>query len=258
MTVERDQIKAMIARHRDNPLLDLLARAAERYLRAYRNELNWSVEHNGESTALAAMLALHEGAILDVGANIGQWARMAQSLAPDRDIHCFEIAPATFRLLGERIRRTDNIHLVPLGLSSREEILTLYHYPDSPDRSSVVAQDDTFAKQAIEARVTTGDKYVSEHGLDRICYLKIDVEGHEMEVLRGFGETLRERRIAAVQFEHGPAHIASRHFLRDFVAFFAAFGYRVHEIYPGALPPLAYSPETSESFTGRNYLACLS
>lgn len=250
-----DRLRSMIAANRRNPLLRAVAAASVKYLRAYNNELNWSVGINGERSALKSVLADNPGCIIDVGANIGQWATMVRSFDQDRPIHCFEISPVTFGALQKRASKLGNCVLNQIGLSDRENELELNYYPDSPDRSSVIRQPDGFRKETQKVRVTTGDAYVRDAGIDAIAFLKIDVEGHELAVLAGFDQSLRSGRIAAVQFEHGPAHVISRHFLADFVSFFEARSYAVMEIFPNAMSPLNYSHETSENFTGRNYLA---
>jgi FkbM family methyltransferase len=251
----RDIPRAWIAKHRNNFVIKRIGRIADQFTRAYRNELNWSVNYNGERHALEVAARRYPGVILDVGANTGQWASMALTAAPGLNLHCFEIAPQTFASLSRNLLGRPHVHLNQVGLSSQAATLSFNYYPDSTDRSSLVALPDSFSKLAIEVRVMTGDQYLSDHGIDRVSFLKIDVEGHEMEVLQGFRNSLREGKIATIQFEHGPAHVITRHFLGDFVAFFKEFGYRVHNIYPDAITPLDYAFDGSETFAGRNFLA---
>ena len=250
-----DITRAWIAKHRNGPLIKRLAGAAEQFARAYRNELNWSIEHNGERHALETVTRQHPGAILDVGANTGKWARMARTVAPERDLHCFEIAPDTFASLNRKLAGVPHVQLNHVGLSSRNATLPFHYYPDNTDRSSLIALPDAFKKSTIDVRVTTGDQYLSDHEIHHVSFLKIDVEGHEMDVLQGFRESLAKGKIAAIQFEHGSQHVITRHFLGDFIAFFQEYGLRVHNIYPNGITPLDYAFDRSETFAGRNYLA---
>ena len=48
--------------------------------------------------------------------------------------------------------------------------------------------------------------------------MKIDVEGHELDVLKGFGELIKKVRL--IQFEFGGTNIDSKTYLRDFWEFF--------------------------------------
>lgn len=106
-----DWIRAKIAANRDKPLFRLAARASEKYLRAYHNQVNWDVHVNGEASALRRITAAVEGDVFDVGANEGQWAAMALSLVGDKHLHSFEAVPATFRKLAQRLGSRSNLTL---------------------------------------------------------------------------------------------------------------------------------------------------
>ena len=77
-----------------------------------------------------------------------------------------------------------------------------------------------------------GDDYVQANNIAVIDMLKIDVEGMEESVLRGFSNTLSERRIRVIQFEYNTSNIVSKFLLRDAYRFFKGFGYRVGKLYP--------------------------
>ena len=55
-----------------------------------------------------------------------------------------------------------------------------------------------------------------------IDYVKIDVEGHEMDVIKGFGSIIS--LVKLVQFEFGSAHIDKRVFFKIFATFFNLIG----------------------------------
>jgi FkbM family methyltransferase len=180
---------------------------------------------------------------------------MAHMVDPGRPIHSFEISPTTFALLLENLRGIQPCIVNQLGLSDTEAEVELHYYPDSSERSSLIELPDGFRKEIQKVHVTTGDAYLRTANVAQVAFLKIDVEGHEMAVLKGFSEAIQEGRVSAVQFEHGPAHVATRHFLGDFVEFFACRGYNLYKIFPRKLEPLIYSFENSERYTGSNYVA---
>lgn len=248
-------IRAWIAGCQGSPAFRWIANLADTYHRAYNNEVNWDLAVNGEKTSLSAVLRDFPGEIIDVGANNGQWTRMAQELAPDRRIHLFEISPITFSQLCARLPASDLIVRNNLGLADRQGEITLHHYTDSNDRSSLIFTPDGFAKQELIVPVTSGDAYIAEQGIREIAYLKIDVEGFEMPVLEGFAAAFEAGMIHAVQFEHGVAHIYSGHFLKDFIEFFDGYGYRVSKIFPKRWIDVNYTAERDESFTGANFIA---
>jgi Methyltransferase FkbM domain len=92
-------------------------------------------------------------------------------------------------------------------------------------------------------------------GLEQVSFLKLDVEGAELATLRGFEQTLRERRILAMQFEHGEPSVESRTFLRDIVRFLALFDFTCFTLYPQSLERVDQYGYRMEDFRGRNYVA---
>ena len=253
---ERMRIRGWMSAHRHAFPFSLLTPLAEKYLRAVKNEVNWDIRFNGERAAIEAAVQHFPGALFDVGANVGKWAKAAQAIAGDRVIHCFEIAPPTYATLKKRMAGNANMILNDFGLSEAAGDVVLHHYPENIDRTSMVSMDDGYRKIAMTARVMTGDDYARQHGVEDIALLKLDVEGAEISVLRGFSKMLAAQRIHMVQFEHGPQHVYSRSFLKDFLDLFTPFGYSVFYLYPNGISKLNYDPAHDESFVGQNFIAC--
>lgn len=249
------RFRSLVAAHRDKPLLRAAATACAKFLRAYNNEANWSFVDNGEQYALHTILQRHAGCVFDAGAHVGKWALMAHALDPARPIHAFEISPVTFRHLSDNLVGITTCVLNNVGLSDYEGERDLHYYPESPDRSSLVEQPDGFEKVTQRVRAITGDAYIQSRGIAEIAFLKVDVEGHEMAVLTGFQHSIELGQIAAIQFEHGPAHVLSRHFLGDFVQFLVVRKYELFRIFPAHLEPLLYDYAIAETFGLANYLA---
>jgi FkbM family methyltransferase len=252
-----DKVRAKIAANREAPLLRLVACASEKYLRAFNNQSNWDVWVNGEANALRTITAAAAGDVLDVGANEGQWAAMALTAIGDKRLHCFELVPATFQKLKQRLGGHENIVLNDFGLGSEEKSVDIYFYPESTDRTSAYHMSDGFRKETIRARIVRGDDYLAIQGIERVSFLKIDVEGMEMSVLKGFEMSLCKKIIKGIQFEHGPTHVISRHFLKDFVEFLEEFEYTIFECFPKTLRRLNYDFRSDETFVGQNFIAVL-
>jgi hypothetical protein len=94
-----------------------------------------------------------------------------------------------------------------------------------------------------------------ENNVDRIDFLKIDVEGAECKVLSGFSEAFAQRAIDIVQFEYGQINIVANYLLRDFYQFFEQYGFAIGKIYPNYVDFKSYSL-ADEDFRGPNYVAC--
>ena len=86
--------------------------------------------------------------------------------------------------------------------------------------------------------------------------LKVDVEGHELAVLRGAQGTLARDCIALVQFEVGPTTLAAGNSFWQFWELLSP-RYRLYRILPDGLAPIDRYREQDEVFLTTNYLAVL-
>jgi hypothetical protein len=106
----------------------------------------------------------------------------------------------------------------------------------------------------IECDVRTGDSYLQENGLSRVDVLKIDTEGAEPLVLRGFSQALAEKRIGLIQFEYGRVNVLTRFLLADIYEMLEPLDFDIGKLYPNYVDFRPYSPML-ETFLGPNYIA---
>lgn len=252
----KHQLLHLLRRHaqRRGALADVLAKTAQLYLDAWHN-LDYDMARNGELALLRRLSPLRPRVVFDVGANHGDWLVAARECFSDAELHAFEIAPATFEKLAQRATGP-GIQLNDLGLSDRAGPIELRYYPGNDGVSTILEKpgihDDAY--QLVEARTTTGEQYCAERGIDRIDLLKIDTEGAEPRVLRGFGAMLDEGRIGVIQFEYGLANVYGGMLLRDLYRLLEERGYAVGKLYPDGVRFRAYHPR-DEDFRGPNYVA---
>lgn len=243
-----------VARHRRALPWRKLAGLARRFLAAYGN-LDYELAHNGELRVLQVLAQFHPRTIIDAGANVGDWSLAAAAACPQATVHAFEISPPTFGTLATRTAHEPRIRCHATGLSDEAGTVTLRHYPTLPELSTTSAYPHPYEHTEITAAVAVGAAQMAQLGVDTIDLLKIDVEGMEERVLRGFDPLLRSGRVALVQFEYGRVNILNGFLLHHSAAFFKQRGYVVGKVYPDAVdfrePTL-----DDEDFLGPNYLAC--
>lgn len=135
--------------------------------------------------------------IFDVGANIGQSCTAFALAAPDARIHAFEPILSTYDVLAANIATVPAIsaYNLAMGAAAGEIVMTATAY----STNNRVVADRPGARNLTRVAVTTGDDFCREHGVSAVSYLKIDTEGHDLDVLRGFAGTLP--RIDFVQVE---------------------------------------------------------
>lgn len=198
--------------------------------------------------------------LFDVGANIGEYATLLATTLPRATVHSFEPLPSTFTLLQRQVSSFGHVHPWNVALSSQAGTLELWAKPDDPDAighstlyPDVLTTQFTY-KNIVSTKIAaqTLDNFCVTHSVPHIHLLKIDTEGHEMDVLQGAKDLLEQKRIYAVQFEFNEMHIISRVFLRDFIHLFAGFNF--YRLLPGKLEALYYSSR-EEIFLMQNLLA---
>jgi len=135
------------------------------------------------------------GAFVDVGANIGVYTtRYAQAFANTLAI---EPNPATFHILQANIALGRISNVIPLLMGCSDHVGTgqLNVAVGGMLGWSRLGSDADWDKYPIEVTLDTLDNLVIRAGLsERVALLKIDVEGHEPQVLRGASKTLAEHR----------------------------------------------------------------
>ena len=243
----------VLARHRRNPLVSLLGRGCKVAWLAYENS-NYDFRTNGESRVLERLRGQPFTTLLDVGANVGDWARDAARAFPKARIDCFEVIPATFSRLRENTRANPNLRIHDFGLSDRAQELEFKHYPGAPGLTSMFDFPHAAEAVRVSGRVLSGDEFLRSEGIAAVDFLKIDVEGAELLVLEGLRGSLGSGAIQVVQFEYGLMNVLTRHLLRDFYALLGARGYRIGKVYPTYVDFREYRL-AHEDFLGPNYLA---
>jgi len=200
----------------------------------------------------------------DVGANVGQIALGLRRGFPQARIWAFEPNPMTYALLEERAEDL-NLTSMRVGLGSRVERGELHCYQSDQISGHATVYSDNFnlyknygieaANQltSFEFSTVTLDLLCEELGVDGIDFLKIDVEGHELEVLKGGGKLILAGKIAAIQFEIADCNVSSRVFLRDFYSELPE--YSLFRLNSKCLVPLGSYCARNEIFQFQNILA---
>lgn len=175
--------------HQMKKALRLLPRAAWR--RGLRHGVAASIEHRD------VIGGLDIGSVVDVGANIGQFSLLVATLHPDVRIFAFEPLPGAAERYARLFEGEARVRLfrAALGPGRGEAVL---HISARNDSSSLLPISDVQSRifpgteEIGTESVTVGPlaDFVSRENLRAPALLKIDVQGFELEVLRGAGEML--------------------------------------------------------------------
>ena len=183
---------------------------------------------------LQALAGLNVRSCIDVGACYGQFSVLCQELFGDIRIFAFEpLADAA-----ERCRRvlpaSANVYQFALGATERQ---SEFHVTNKPNSSSLLvpgrAQFEAYGvKQAsrVDVKVRRLDNVLTKADLDGRCLLKIDVQGGELDVLRGCGELLNQ--IEYIYLEGSFVELYDgQPLITDIVVFLSQWGFVLRGIY---------------------------
>jgi FkbM family methyltransferase len=148
--------------------------------------------------------------VLDCGANLGFFTREALRRGAGFVV-AFEPSPETaacFRLTFNREIQEGRVRLIDKGLWWRTERLFLRTFSENPASDCIDNTVSGLPGAFIDT--TTIDAAFGELGLDRLDFIKVDVEGAELQVLDGATETIKRFHPAiGIGTEHGDDILAN-------------------------------------------------
>lgn len=245
-----------------SPFLDIL-RYASMYLEVIQGKgsgAGWDLR--GEAKVAGRFINSKSPIIFDVGAHTGSWTRaILETIGSECNIYQFEPALQNINIL--RNQNRDNIVLIEKAVSSTNGHMYLYFSKSASDTSSLYERRESIFRKheytRYEVEVTTLDNIIDKLDIDRVDFLKMDIEGHEFDALKGAKKSLIFQKIRTLTFEFGSGNINSRTFFRDFWDLLIPLGYSINRICPGGvLMPIEQYYEDLEYFRNvTNYVATL-
>jgi FkbM family methyltransferase len=160
-----------------------------------------------ESEVVEAIVSdLGDGVFWDVGSNFGLHAITAKFLRPSSRVFSFEPSPEMLiRISRNRDLNGLEIGILGIGLSDRPGIETLFLGPaGNPGMSTLSPWSEAQYSGKLTVAVATGDDLVAQGVIPVPTVMKIDVEGHEHQVLEGMKRILSSVTLRTVVFEDSP------------------------------------------------------
>jgi len=139
--------------------------------------------------------ALADGSVfIDVGANAGYFTLIAaQCVGDSGKVLSIEPNPSVAKQLKVNVERSrlSNVIIEEAACSDSQSPLTLYIPDESKLGQASLSKANAGSIESVNVRSVTLDQLILDNALETVTFVKIDVEGAELMVLRGMTETLR-------------------------------------------------------------------
>ena len=201
--------------------------------------------------------------VFDGGSNRGDYtndivSRFERNKIKNYEIHLFDIDCKMIDKCKKRFSNNKRVLINNLGLDKNSDSRKAIFYPDDSTRNSLEGTPieldwDFFEK---EITTTTGNEYCKKNNIKHINFLKLDLEGYDLDALNGFEDLLKDKGIEFIQFEYTHRALDRRILLRDFFEFFKKYGYEIGFIRKDGLKPITkFYPQYNDWTLGPNFYA---
>lgn len=187
---------------------------------------------------------LREGmTVFDVGANVGELTLLFSRFVGDGIVHAFEASSTTFDKLKTICTASErqNVIINHQAVAAENGFIELYIYDGSLSVFNSQAQRplkdygldiESIGTEKVSA--VTIDEYCRKNKVEQIDLLKIDVEGAELQVMRGASEMLENKRIKCLSFEFGQTTFDMGNTPAEIELLLKETGYKIQNIIEGA------------------------
>ena len=154
---------------------------------------------------LKSKLKFPVSTIFDIGANVGQTAIWFNDYFKYANIYSFEPVKKTYLKLLDNTNNIEQIKCLNFALGEKEELINIKLFAEESSTLNSLKElsqniDSNFTETI---QVISGDLFCTQNNINQIDLLKIDTEGFEIEVLKGFSEMLKNSQIKAIYCEVG-------------------------------------------------------
>ncbi len=145
--------------------------------------------------------------IFDVGGHLGESVIFFNSIFPNSTIYSFEPDSDNFQKLAKNFVR-DNVFYFNIALSDEVGVYDFYKqdkthlgslYPVNKNSKDSIGYAKNAINQKTTVKTTTLDEFSTEHSINSVDILKIDVQGAELKVLLGAKSTLKTTKCISME-----------------------------------------------------------
>ena len=177
--------------------------------------------------------------IFDLGANYGSVTIEYKKIFPDASVYAFEPFPDIFKSLKETMSVMKGVHVYDQAVAEKTGTRTFYVNENADTNSLFKSQEtgmssDQMArnKTSIEVKTISLDEFCREKNIQFIDILKMDIQGGELDALKGAANLLRGEKIGLIYAEaFFIPQYAQQPLIQDLMVYLDSVGYQLQDIY---------------------------
>jgi FkbM family methyltransferase len=166
--------------------------------------------------------AIGDAACIDIGAHVGHYSEwLAQNVKGQ--IYAVEPLSSSFAILEKQTNK--RIHPFRLAITDFDGTAPIFSHKASGEDATL--SEGVILEGSIreEIPVLTLDTFVTQQNIQNVGFVKIDTEGHEMEVLSGMKNLVQNNPPKFVQFEFNFGHLQRGHTLLMLTKLLPGYGF---------------------------------
>jgi len=195
--------------------------------------------HTSPNVLLQTILVnFNIGTVIDAGANEGQYASQIIRYGYKGKIVSFEPVPAVYQVLKQQSDGNPNWTALNLGLGNKEEELMINVSENLVSSSmyqvssrSIEVEPTSRATRQERIKLTTVDSFFEGAAIDGEVLLKLDIQGFELEALKGALASLPRIRIVQAELSFVPLY-ESAPLYSEVIAFLENQGFEIFTFIP--------------------------
>ena len=159
--------------------------------------IGWKIfffgEYEQDTNQVLAKYLKEDFVVIEAGANIGSESLLISRLAPQGKVYCFEPNPYTFDRLkiNIAINELNNVYAYDYALGEADGAIHFNIYPKGFCNAGMSSKYmETPLTKKITVTQKTLDNFVKEQQIERVDFIKMDIQGAEMDMIKGSLETI--------------------------------------------------------------------
>lgn len=223
------------------------------------------IKNSGEVLLLYLINKFYAGKskliIFDVGANIGEYSlEVLREFSHQTTLYSFEPSKPTYEKLALNLSSYKNAICHNVGLGKYDGEFVLYSNNHSSGQSSLYRRNmdhwsiDSSLKKEEKVAIVNPIEFCRINNIEHIHFIKLDVEGNELNILQSMETMITLQKIDFIQFEFGVCNVESKAFFKDFYSLLNPY-FLIFRIVKDGLHPILKYHEIHEVFITVNYLA---